>query len=300
MSKSKIEWTDDTWNPVTGCTPVSEACQHCYAKRMAQRLAGRCGYPAGDGFAVTVHRDKLREPLRWKKPRKVFVVSMGDLFHPDVSAEFIYQLYALMATCGEHTFMLLTKRAERMREVLSRCVSDFDMARNIWCGVTAENQARADERIPVLLQTPAAVRFLSCEPLLGPINLVRATPPDDEAWEQVRAQEDLDGPDEPEEYIEECEAEGDWINYGHDLVYNPEHRQWRRDRWEQACFLSFQRGIQWVIVGGETGSGARPMDAAWARGLRDQCSAAGVPFFFKKMGGERPAPEDLRVREWPR
>ncbi len=256
---NKIEWVinpdgtkGETWNPITGCTPTSEGCKNCYAKRMAKRLRGRCGYPADDPFKVTFHPDRLDIPLRWKKPRRIFVCSMGDLFHEDVKDEWIDKVFATMLACqraplGElpilHTFMLLTKRPKRMANYLNikdrshivalsearyrgyvgsdprRAICDAEWPiRNILLGVTCENQAATDERKPWLLKCPAAVRFISAEPLLGPIVF-----------------DSLDG-------------------------------------------------IHGVIVGGETGPGARPMHPDWVRSIRDQCAAAGVPFFFKSWG----------------
>ncbi len=236
-ANTKIEWCDATWSPVTGCTPISPACDHCYAKRMARRLAGRCGYPEGDGFAVTVHRDKLDDPFFWtdkpphKHPMRIFVVSMGDLFHPDVPDEAIDAVFSTILCARCHTFMVLTKRPQRMYDFIDRVWVAQRAAPmpNLWLGVTAENQRTADERIPILLQTPAAVRFISCEPLLGPLHL---------------------GP-------ENCNV--------------PE--------WSMV-----DRTIDWIIVGGETGPGARRMRPEWARSLRDQATRAGVPFFFKKWG----------------
>ena len=220
---TKIEWAvnpdgskGETWNPVTGCTPISEGCQNCYAKRMSKRLAGRCGYPAYDPFQVTLHPDRLDEPLKWKKPRRVFVCSMGDFFHQDVPFEFIAQVWQTMNNAQQHIFMVLTKHPERMAKFISRL--GWDIHDNVWLGVTAENQKRADERIPILLQIPAVVRFVSVEPMLEPVNLA---------------------------------------NCGK---------------------------IDWVICGGETGPGARPMHPDWVRNLRDQCQNAGVPFFFKHWG----------------
>ena len=271
MSTSKIGWTDATWNPITGCTPISEGCAHCYARRMAVRLGGRCGYPprSADGkthpFDVTLHPDKLHKPLRWREPRRVFVCSMGDLFHEDVPDYAIDAVFATMAIRGPHTFQVLTKRPARMRDYLLRQVDagrtwregvTGQLPPTIWLGVTAENQARAAERIPLLLQTPAAVRFVSVEPMLGPVNLREMAHKDD--WH-------IDALDTP----------------------------------DPACRLD------WVICGGETGPGARPMATGWATDLEDQCNAAGVPFFFKQWGsapaGSRPvAPMRRQFPEVPR
>ncbi len=176
---TKIEWTDETWNPVTGCTKISTGCKNCYAERMAKRLAGRFGYPeAPHQFDVTLHFDRLGDPLKWrKKPRMVFVCSMGDLFHPKVPDDFIMRVFRIMgrSNANRNIFQILTKRPERMRDWVNEYVVDYDNRpapfKNIWLGVTAENQETADLRIPTLLDTPAAVRFVSAEPLLGPINL---------------------------------------------------------------------------------------------------------------------------------
>lgn len=274
---SRIEWTDATWSPVTGCTPASEGCQNCYAKRMANRLRGRCGYPADDPFKVTMHEDRLGEPLRWKKPRKVFVCSMSDLFHEDVPNEFIDYVFAVMGRSQQHTFILLTKRPERMREYLQAGryqqilniayrlkyrpeglgkgidnPKDMRWWPNVWLGVTAENQQRADERIPILLQIPAAVRFVSIEPMLGPV--------------------DLTG-----------------IRFDRNTIMNVlEGCGINRLSPCQSIPNAFCEKINWVICGGETGPGARPMHPEWMRSVRDQCRDAGVPFFFKQWGEWNP------------
>ena len=170
---TKIEWTDETWNPVTGCTKVSAGCKNCYAERMSKRLAGRYGYPADDPFRVTLHPDRIGWPLHWRKPRRVFVCSMGDLFHEDVPLYFQVDVWRTMADSPQHTFQVLTKRADLMQRRLQPLSQTFGVLPNVWMGVTAENQETADERIPELLQIPASVRFVSCEPLLGPINIQR-------------------------------------------------------------------------------------------------------------------------------
>lgn len=175
MSKTKIEWTEYSWNPVSGCTPISEGCQNCYAKRMANRLRGRCGYPADEPFKVTLHKDRLEEPLRWKKPHRVFVCSMGDLFHEDVPRWMRFEVMDIILQAKQHTFLILTKRPANMKEFFewyySKAGRTIETIKNLWLGVTAENQQRADERIPILLQIPAAVLFVSVEPMLGPIAL---------------------------------------------------------------------------------------------------------------------------------
>ena len=248
---TKIEWTDETWNPITGCKKVSDGCKNCYAERMAKRLAGRYGYPADDPFKPTLHEDKLDVPLKWKKPRRIFVCSMGDLFHEDVHRETILRVWKTMAESPQHTFQVLTKRPERMMYILEQwmhpalrlsLVDHTWPLPNVWLGVTAENQETADQRIPILLNTPAAVRFVSCEPLLGPVDLHPG-----------------------------------WL-----LPISPTTSK-----------------LNQVIVGGESGPGARPMNPDWARSIRDQCKAAGVPFFMKQMSRKAPIPEDLMVREYP-
>lgn len=167
---TKIEWTDETWNPITGCSMISPGCAHCYAERMARRLAGRYGYPqAPHHFDVTVHPDRFGRPLRWKKPRRVFVCSMGDLFHVEVSGEALSLAFNVMRRTPQHTYQVLTKRARLMHEW---CRHDY-VPDNVWIGVSAENQEYADARIPYLLRTPAPVQFVSVEPMLEPIELER-------------------------------------------------------------------------------------------------------------------------------
>lgn len=238
MAESKIEWTDATWNPVAGCTWASPGCDVCYAATMTRRLEamGKADYT---GLTTKKHFNgvvrtlphKLDAPLRWKKPRMVFVNSMSDLFHKDVPTEFIWQVFCAMQQAPRHTFQILTKRPERMAGVVAEmyAASCSDPLPNVWLGTSVENQAMADERIPHLLDCPAAVRFLSCEPLLGPVELTRY---------------DVDG-----RYMPRLPVK-----------------------------------LDWVIVGGESGHGARPMHPDWARSLHDQCQAAGVPFFFKQWG----------------
>ena len=266
---SKIEWTDETYNPVTGCTKISTGCKNCYAARMARRLAGRYGYPeAPHHFDVTLHPDRLEEPLRWRKPRRVFVCSMSDLFHEDVRPEFIHQVFETMMEASKHTFQILTKRPEKMQWFIDAW-SQWRMwpLPNIWLGVSAENQEQADTRIPWLLQTPAAVRFVSIEPMLEEIYLSNEYDNYLEGWSTRMA----------------C--------YGDPVI---------EERFDTP-------GIDQVIIGGESGPGARPMQIVWARSLVEQCKDAGVPVFVKQLGGRvdkrsDPAlwPEDLRVREYPR
>ena len=237
----KIEWLNrpgtvgETWSPVTGCTPISEGCAHCWARRMAKRLAGRFGYPADDPFAVTLHPDKLYVPYHWQKPRTVFVCSMGDLFHEVVPGRYIERVFDVTAQTPRHTYLILTRRPDRAFEW---CCNTGRMPRpNIWLGVTAENQEQADRRIPVLLQIPAAVHFVSIEPMLGPVAL-------------------------------------------HPYIMH------QRDRapGEVGPISDYGPALSWVIVGGESGPGARPLHPRWARDVRYQCIDAGVPFFFKQWG----------------
>lgn len=211
---SSIEWTQSTWNPVTGCTKISPGCAHCYAERMAKRLQAMGQERYRSGFRVTLQPDVVELPLRWKRPRMIFVNSMSDLFHKDVPAEFIARCFAVMERASWHTFQVLTKRPERAVELA--CKLPWPI--NVWMGTTVESAALV-HRVNLLTQIPAHVRFLSLEPLLGPI------------------------PNLP------------------------------------------LGGIHWVIVGGESGPGARRMDADWVLQIRDGCLNRGVPFFFKQWGG---------------
>lgn len=309
---TSIEWTDVSWNPVRGCSLVSAGCANCYAMKQAHRFSG-AGQPYAGLTELGPHgprwtgkiqlvEEALDAPLHWKKPRRIFVNSMSDLFHEDVPDEFIHKIFAVMALSPRHTFQVLTKRPERMLRYLrpegrrflvehhAYKLSDrapVSLASiwplpNLWLGVSIDDQKTADERIPILLQTPAAVRWVSAEPLLGPVDL------------------DL------------------YLSYSGRVLSHG--------------------GIDWVVVGGESGPGARPCDVAWIRSIRDQCQAAGVPVFVKQLGsqpyvvegsrdaqewsslgasaamddcggihtkdrkGNDPAewPTDLRVREWPR
>ncbi|WP_395705181.1 DUF5131 family protein [Rhodococcus ruber] len=250
--RTGIEWTDATWNPVTGCTKMSPGCDHCYAESIAHRFAGTKAYP--NGFEVTLRPERMGQPLRWRRPRRVFVNSMSDLFHQDVPDEHIARVFAVMSVARRHTFQLLTKRHARMRSLLNS--TEFQRAvkhearaydrsplgpapiqwplPNLWLGVSTENQKWADTRIPALLSTPAAVRFISAEPLLGPIEL-------------------------------RCLL--DWRETGD----------------------AYPASLDWVIVGGESGPGARPMHPAWVESLRDQCVRADVPFLFKQWGEWAPS-----------
>lgn len=279
---SSIEWTDATWNPITGCSVVSPGCTNCYAMKLAgtrlKHHASRAGLttdskagPVWNG-QVRLNAQWLDQPLRWKKPSMIFVCAHGDLFHERVPDEWIDQVFAIMALSPRHTFQVLTKRSARMRDYLSTRAGDWqlhwpDAARkagallgdiatvkrvtlplpNVWLGVSAEDQRRADERIPDLLATPAAIRYLSAEPLLGPIDLTM---------------------------IPTGGRIGDSILCGDALRGPPD--------------MQSGGSLDQVIVGGESGQGARPMHPDWARSLRGQCAAAGVPFFFKQWGSWGP------------
>ena len=220
---SNIEWTEMTWNPVTGCSKVSAGCKHCYAETMAKRLKAMGVYRYRNGFNVTLQPDLVDAPLRWKQPRIVFVNSMSDLFHEKIPVEYIQRVFDTMVQCPQHTFQILTKRSSRLCSI----AHELPWPSNVWMGVSVEDE-RVVQRISDLAHVPAAVRFLSCEPLIGPLD------------------------DLP-------------------LV-----------------------GIHWVIVGGESGPGARPMKKEWVTSIHRQCRTARVPFFFKQWGGIR---KDLTGRE---
>lgn len=237
---SAIQWTDATWNPVRGCTKVSPGCANCYAETFAERFRGVPGHPYEQGFDLRLVPEKLTEPLKWKKPRRVFVNSMSDLFQDGVPDSYIGQVFTVMSAAKQHTFQVLTKRAARMRDLMTR-YPEFACP-NIWLGVSVENQHFADERIPLLLQTPAAVRFISAEPLLGRVDL--------------RA------------YLQQFMEDG-FIPALADKPYDP---------------ATLSKRIDWVIVGGESGHGARPFDLLWAQSMVGQCQRAGVPVFVKQLG----------------
>lgn len=273
---SHIEWTDATWNPLVGCTKVSPGCDHCYAETLVNRFAGTSSAFPTTFDVVTMRGEKmLTQPLRWHRPRRVFVNSLSDLFHADVPDEFIAQVFAVMALAPQHTFQLLTKRHARMRSLLASpdfaervwfAAGVLSLVRNargrlaarprldssqigtwplpnVWLGVSVEDQHWADIRIPALLDTPAAVRWISAEPLLGPVDLgfVGST----------------------------SELTGQQLNEGGA---------------EAAYVIRTDRLLDWVVVGGESGPCARPMVPSWALSLRDQCAAANVPFLFKQWG----------------
>ncbi|MHB1856144.1 MAG: DUF5131 family protein [Acidobacteriaceae bacterium] len=218
---TKIEWTDATWNPVRGCSKISPGCKHCYAERFAERFRGVPGHPFEQGFDLRLVPDKLAEPLRWSEPRMIFVNSMSDLFHRRVPQDYILKVASTMRLARWHTYQVLTKRSGRLKNLLCGPMQDAAAEAHIWWGVSVENRKHGFPRIADLQAAPAAVRFLSVEPLiedLGPLPL---------------------------------------------------------------------DGISWVIVGGESGPGARPMEVAWVLSIQEQCEDAGIPFFFKQWGGVR-------------
>lgn len=230
---SAIEWTDATWNPVTGCTRITDGCDNCYAARFSERWRGIAGHPFENGFDLTLRPERIAQPLAWKRSRMIFVNSMSDLFHKQVPREFINRVFDTMERADWHVFQVLTKRSSLMRDYLKRRYRDAPPPAHIWLGVSVEH-GRSTSRIAHLRDAPAAVRFLSVEPLIGAVGQV-------------------------------------------DLA-----------------------GIHWVIAGGESGPGARPMAIEWAREIRDQCAEQRVAFFFKQWGGLRPKSggRDLDGQEW--
>jgi protein gp37 len=289
---TEIAWTEETWNPVTGCDRVSAGCDHCYAMTLAKRLKAmgqtkyqRDGDPrtSGPGFGVTCHPDALDIPLRWKRPRKVFVNSMSDLFHAEVPEAFIGDVFGTMALAEHHTFQVLTKRPQRMAKFINAEASAAKVAGletwrpapNVWLGTSVEDDRYARVRIPHLLETPAAVRFLSLEPLIGPVTLL--------PWVR-RVNDDVKA-------AQDADPELTW-----------ENGDYPRFRWDTS------KRIDWVIIGGESGPGARPMEREWAQDIVDVCRQYGVAVFVKQLGtvlgGKHHAdidtfPDGLRVREYP-
>ena len=285
MNTTRIEWAEATWNPLTGCSPVSRACDHCYAERMARRLAGRWGYPrAPNHFCPTYQPDRLLDPLRWRKPRRIFIGSMTDLFHVDHKPRQLDRIFAVMLLAPRHRFLLLTKRPSMAWVYLTAP----DIAQRVYCaaaeiagefytgppqksqfwplphvglGITAENQAMADERIPWLRKSPAALRFVSAEPLLGPLDLTAHLCPLDS---HTIARIDPYNPGAPG---------------------RPNHRPYL-----------LPGGIDWIIAGGETGPGARPTHPDWFRALHNQAVTRAIPFLFKRWGEWVPQP----YRDWTR
>lgn len=291
--KSSIEWTDATWNPVAGCSILSPGCTNCYAMKMAHRIeAMQKGLGKSTHYASLTMKTKagavwtgklaeapdeiFGQPLRWKRPRRIFVNSMSDLFHDDVPQHTIDRVFAIMACCPQHSFQVLTKRSARMRayvgdsRIRERVLFEQWPLPNVWLGVSVEDQARADERIPDLLATPAAVRFLSCEPLLGPIDLRnhRVCNSCENTPYRLFKNDPLCPDPMP----------------AHDSFQCPLH-WWPSD----GCDGVLKSGIDWVIAGGESGQRARPMHPDWARSLRDQCQAAGIPYHFKQWGEHAPS-----------
>jgi protein gp37 len=232
--RSKIEWTDATWNPVRGCTKVSPGCKHCYAETFAERWRDITGHPYAQGFDLRLVPDKLADPLLWASSRTVFVNSMSDLFQDGVPDAFIAQVMAVMQLADWHVYQVLTKRAERLHQLLADAYPTIERSRHMWFGVSVENRKHGLPRIDHLRETPAAVRFLSIEPLLEDLGEIDLT------------------------------------------------------------------GIGWVIVGGESGPGARPMRPEWVISIREQCEAARVPFFFKQWGGVQKSKNgrELDGRTW--
>jgi protein gp37 len=228
-----IEWTDATWNPVTGCTKISAGCDHCYAERFSERFRGTPNHPFENGFDLTLRPERLEQPLRWREPRMIFVNSMSDLFHKEIPQAFIERVFDTMERANWHTFQVLTKRSSLMRDFLRKRYGGTRGPMHIWFGVSVEDGTRLS-RIRHLREAPAGVRFLSIEPLIGPPGRLNLSE------------------------------------------------------------------IDWVIVGGESGPGARAMKIEWVRDIRDQCHASGVAFFFKQWGGFRPKSggRELDGREW--
>lgn len=298
MGKSNIEWTGHTWNPLAGCSVLTPGCKRCYAMKMAARLEAM-GQPLYAGLTVPSNAGPvwsgvmrqasdavLLAPLHRQKPTMYFVNSMSDLCHEKVPDEWIFRIFAVMALTQRHTYQVLTKRSARLREVIERIGKSIEVLErharsfgytlkfeghgmvawplpNVWLGVSTERQQEADARIPDLLHTAAAVRFISAEPLLGHIHLG---------------------------YI-------GWP--GKEVVRRTGHNALVGARYEDGKMVERLPRLDWVIVGGESGHGYRPMDPAWAYSLRDQCVAAGVPVFIKQMAGKKPIPPDLLRREFP-
>lgn len=270
--KSGISWTDATWNPVTGCTKVSPGCAHCYAERVAERFRDVKGHAYERGFDLQLRPERLDQPVRWQRRRMIFVNSMSDLFHEDIPDDFIAQVFDVMwHRAPRHTYQVLTKRAERMRDFCRIYYGDQKPPMNIWLGVSVENQVMADRRIPFLLEAPAAVRFLSCEPLLGPLDLSRWIGP---GLLTLEMSQQLEGFAKT--------RDGAMWNVPFGNVRHEFH------------------GLAWAIVGGESGPRARPMDMDWARAIRDTCVPAMVPFFFKQVGGvtSKSGGDRLDRRQW--
>ena len=219
--KSAIEWTDATWNPVTGCTKITRGCDNCYAERLAERFRGTPGHPFENGFDLTLRPERLSQPISWKRSKRIFVNSMSDLFHKRIPTKFIDRVFDTMESADQHIYQVLTKRSSLMKNYLQQRYGGGVAPRHIWCGVSVEDQ-RATTRIQHLQTAPITIRFLSIEPLLGPVGEIGL------------------------------------------------------------------EGISWVIVGGESGPKARPMQLRWVLDIRDMCKQSGVDFFFKQWGGRTP------------
>jgi protein gp37 len=244
VSNAPADYATRRWNPTTGCSHVSAGCANCWASRFATRHAGRFGYPAVAPFTPTCHPDRLDEPLRWRKPQVVAVSFMGDLFHVCIPESFVRRVVGVMADerCERHTFLLLTKRPERARAILTSPMCSPNNwpttgLHNVYLGVSVEDQRTADERIPILLDAPAAHRWVSVEPQIGPVDL---------------------GP-HLQEWTDACIGDRDVVT------------------------AEVTPALDWVVQGCESGPGRRPFDVAWARSVRDQCSAAGVPYYLKQI-----------------
>lgn len=262
--KSKIEWTDATWNIVTGCSKVSQGCKNCYAERGWARLSAnpKTVYYGRKFTDVKCHPERLDQPIRWKKPRRIFVNSMSDLFHECVPFDFIADVFWVMRCSKNHVFQILTKRPERMLEFYDFAKTSFWPLPNVWIGVSVEDQETADERIPLLRDTPAAVRWLSMEPLLGQVDLSSIL----NQCDRVR-----------------CGLQDDPLAAA---LLNQGIASGNADA---------IRYIDWVVVGGESGPNARPTHPDWVRSIRDECLAANVPFFFKQWGEWAPREIALQV-----
>jgi protein gp37 len=230
---TRIEWTNSTWNPVTGCTKISAGCDNCYAERFSERFRGTRGHPFENGFDLTLRPDRLNHPLHWHRPRMIFVNSMSDLFHKEVARDFVSRVFDTMEAAHWHTFQILTKRSSLMRDFLRERYGERQSPDHMWFGVSVEDGSKLS-RVRHLQQAPAGIRFLSIEPLVGSVGKLNLS------------------------------------------------------------------GIDWVIVGGESGPNARPMRGQWVRDVRNQCQDAKVPFFFKQWGGLRPKSggRELDGREW--
>jgi protein gp37 len=257
--KSAIGWTDATWNPVRGCTKVSAGCRSCYAETFAERWRGVKGHPFEQGFDLRLVPEAIEKPLHWKKPRRIFVNSMSDLFHEEVPFHYISTVFSVMADCPQHTFQILTKRPARMLEALEWIEEHSGghhgewPLQNVHLGVSCENQETANERIPILLKCPAAIRWVSAEPLLGPLDLFMV---------------DEDGGFGPG-FI--TKAYTQLTDYGTGVEYGVDAQVW----------------LDWVVVGGESGPRRRDCEVEWIHSIVEQCEGVGVPCFVKQDSGAR-------------